>query len=111
MLACMQLRCTSLCRSVNGSPRLHVVQPCELYWSTKPAYQHLLVGAAALYWLTGDESYRKDADEWYSNTSKDIFHNQWDNSILQVRVPVQFVVARCCTPSARDDCCQHVDVA
>lgn len=60
------------------------VQPCELYYTKKTAIQRLFVAAAALYWFTGDASWRIAADNWYAETAdKSLFYSNWDNTVAQ----------------------------
>ena len=53
------------------------MQPCELYFSEKTPEQRMFAAAAALYWLTGKNSYRKDADSWYKKTDAGLFYMNW----------------------------------
>ena len=60
------------------------MQPCTLYGSTFGPQRHLFTATAALYQLTGDASYRTDADTMYWNP-EDVMLTKlynWDNPWL-----------------------------
>jgi hypothetical protein len=62
------------------------MHPCKLYLNRKSPAQQLFMAAAALYWLTGDVAYRKDADTFYGNSNPFLFYNNWNNVVTQARL-------------------------
>ena len=60
-----------------------MLQPCDLYASTKSPAQDLFTGAAALYYLTGTTGYRSDADLFYGQSNPFLFYYQWNSVVAQ----------------------------
>lgn len=54
------------------------MQPCELYHNTDPPDQQLFTAAAALFSLTGEAEYRRDADSFLSEDCMIVISN-WNN--------------------------------
>jgi hypothetical protein len=51
------------------------MQPCQLYYNTKPPEQQLFNAAASLWSLTGEARYRKDLDAYYQPVNAFLFFN------------------------------------
>ena len=54
------------------------VQPCRLYDNPKDARQHLFLAAAALYLVSGDYNFRREADFFFDDSTS-LFHTNWNN--------------------------------
>ena len=63
-------------------PTARAVQPCELYGSKKAPQQQLFAAAAAMFAMTGDAKYRRDADGFFQQGAF-LFNNNWDNTWAQ----------------------------
>lgn len=55
------------------------MQPCELYFNTKPPEQQLFTAAAALFSLNGRAAYRADADRLLDPGRAFTFLFNWNN--------------------------------
>lgn len=58
------------------------VQPCILYANSKNAKQNLFAAASALFLLTEDANYRREADEFFDWTYGSYLYN-WNNVAQQ----------------------------
>ena len=73
--------------SISCAHHLLAVQTCTLYRNSKPAPEFLFVAAAALYALTGDASYRADADSMFPTGPQSVeqqsYLYNWNNVLTQ----------------------------
>eukprot|EP00892_Ulva_mutabilis_P000076 jgi/Ulvmu1/10069/UM006_0016.1 len=77
---CIGTGCTTI--RDNGEP---VQSSCSLYRNTKDPQMSLFVGAAAMYFLTGREDYRADADAMFPDERAMfyIYLYNWNNVVAQ----------------------------